>query len=393
MQADRQSGLAKSDPTKEAAHLLRDEAGADFTARLTLAATTSASFRERWALFWANHFTVSATKLATAALVGPFETEAIRPRIFGRFEDLLVASSQHPAMLTYLDQATSIGPDSPAARLSAMAGKERGLNENLAREILELHTVGVEAGYDQTDVTEFARALTGWSIGSDREPETTQGKFFFRARAHEPGARAVMGRRYADGGEEQALLVLKDLAASPHTARHVATKLARHFVADDPPPSLTARLQRTFAASDGDLAQVARALATSPEAWAADARKFKTPYEFLISSWRLAGVEDFELGPTAATLAAMGQKPFSAPSPKGWPDDAATWCSPDAVVKRLAWSEGFAAKAAGQSDPLMLARSALGGRLSSDAEKSIARAETRSEAVAILLMAPEFQRR
>ena len=176
--------------------MIRQGAGADFLARVRLGATTDAGFRERWALFWANHFTVSAQKLVTANLVGPFEQEAIRPHVFGRFEDLLVASSSHPAMLLYLDQAQSIGPDSPlgAAGRSWFGKKPSGLNENLAREIMELHTVGVEAGYSQADVTEFARAMTGWSIGGFRNAPGAQGRFLFREEAHEPGARMVMGK-------------------------------------------------------------------------------------------------------------------------------------------------------------------------------------------------------
>jgi uncharacterized protein (DUF1800 family) len=375
-----------------AAQLLRDDTGVDFLARVRLGATTDDGFAERWALFWANHFTVSASKIATATLVGPFEQEAIRPNVFGRFEDLLVASSSHPAMLLYLDQASSVGPDSVLAQRAARVGKNPGLNENLAREIMELHTVGVEAGYSQADVTEFARAMTGWSIGRVDHPEEPQG-FMFRPYAHEPGSRTIMGRSYAEDGQSQARAVMTDLAASPHTARHLALKIGRHFVSDDPPPALTDRLARAYLSSHGRLDVVAKTLVNSPEAWSPEAAKFKTPYEFMVSSWRAADTTPAEVQPVAQVMNAMGQKPFSAPSPKGWPEEAAAWCAPDAVIKRMAWSEGFAGAAVAGRDPTLLADNALGSRLSPLAAKTIARAETRSEGLSILLMSPEFQRR
>ncbi|HEV2365751.1 MAG TPA: DUF1800 family protein [Caulobacteraceae bacterium] len=389
----RKSGEA-ADAIKAALKTARAQAGADFLARARLGATTDAGFRERWALFFANHFTVSAVKGVTAPLIGPFEAEAIRPHVFGRFEDLLLASTQHPAMLLYLDQAQSFGPDSPLARRAqARSGKRVGLDENLAREIMELHTVGLEAGYSQADVTEFARALTGWSIGGLMESPDRAGHFVFRPFGHEPGARHIMGRTYAQGGEDQARAVLKDLAASPHTAHHLAFEIAAHFVADAPPPSLTAKLARRYAETGGDLAEVAQALVDAPEAWAPPPVKFKQPYEFMVSSWRAAGVVPDDVGKIAPALTALGQPPFSAPSPKGWSEDAAVWAAPDAIVKRMAWSEALAAAAAGQSDPMQLADNALGPRLTSAAAKAISRAETRAEGLSILLMSPEFQRR
>ncbi len=390
-QAARASGQ-NFDPVKFAGNLIRQDAGADFLARLRLAATTDADFRERWALFWFNHFTVSATKLQTATLVGPFEAEAIRPHVFGRFVDLLVASSSHPGMLLYLDQAKSVGPDTVAAMFLGRGGHSAGLNENLAREIMELHTVGLEAGYSQADVTEFARAMTGWSIGGLRESDDVAGRFLFRPAAHEPGVRTIMGKRYPQDGVQQALAVMHDLAASPHTAHHLAVKLATHFVADEPPASLVARLQQTWMGTGGDLAEVANTLILAPEAWSPEALKFKTPYEFLVSSWRAAGYTPSALQ-DAAVLNSMGQKPFSAPSPKGWPEDAATWCAPDAVIKRIAWARTLAARDLDGRDPGQLATDALGARLTPLVARAIARAETREEGLAILLMSPEFQRR
>lgn len=372
---------------KDAQRDLRDKVNGDFLARARLGANTPAAFRERWALFWANHFTVSSTKQITSVLIGPFEREAIRPYAFDRFENLLVASSTHPAMLTYLDQAQSIGPNSRSAGRRG----DKGLNENLAREILELHTVGVDAGYKQADVTEFARALTGFSVGRDNEDRA--GQFVFRDNAHEPGARAILGRRYAEQDIKQGLAVLKDLAADPRTARHVCGKIARHFVSDTPPPALTARLEKRWLDTGGDLAAVAKALVESPEAWDPTPAKFKTPYEYTLSTWRLIGAEPSAIERLAPILTGLGQKPFSAPSPKGWAEDAQTWASPDGLVKRMQWAQGMAAAVADRTDPNALARQALGERLTPPVAKAVSRAETRREAFALLVMSPEFQRR
>lgn len=395
------------DPLKQVRRMIREETGGDFLARAQLGANTPAGFRERWTLFWANHFTVSAIKLATATVVGPFEQEAIRPHVFGRFTSLLGAATTHPAMLLYLDQAQSIGPGSIAAQYLKRGKNQRGvgkqslpeklrhvgLNENLAREILELHTVGVNGGYSQADVTEFARAMTGLSIGGFREPAEFVGTTVFRGNTHEPGERLVMGVRYPSGGKEQAAAILADLAEKPTTARFICTKIARHFVADDPPPALVERLTQTWIRSRGDLAVVATALIDAPEAWEPTPAKFKTPYEFLISSWRAAGGSPRDIAVLAPTLNAMGQKPFAPPSPKGWPEDTGTWAAPDAIVKRMSWAQAFASAAIADRDPSLIARDALGQRLRPATATMIARAESRSEGLALLLMSPEFQRR
>lgn len=397
MERDQKDGqtdktAANAQTFKDAQRALREKVEADFLARARLAANTDAAFRERWALFWANHFTVSSTKQITSVLIGPFEREAIRPHVFDSFENLLVASSTHPAMLTYLDQAQSIGPNSQAATAAARRGAGKaGLNENLAREILELHTVGVDAGYTQADVTEFARALTGFSIGRDAEDRA--GQYVFREAAHEPGARTIMGRHYGQMGLKQGMAVLADLAADPRTARHVCGKIARHFVSDTPPPSLTDRLERRWMETGGDLAKVAQALIESPEAWDPTPVKFKTPYEYTLSTWRLIGAEPSAFERLGPILTGLGQKPFSAPSPKGWPEDAQTWAAPDALIKRMQWAQGFAAVVADRTDPSALATGALGARLTPAVAQAVSRAETRREAFALLVMSPEFQRR
>jgi uncharacterized protein (DUF1800 family) len=291
-------------------------------------------------------------------------------------------------MLFYLDQFHSAGPDSVMGE-----DKKIGLNENLAREIMELHTVGAAAGYSQADVTEFARALTGYSIFAP--PNNTAGRFEFKPNLHEPGSRTVMGRVYNQEGIAQARAILADLAASPKTADRISHKLAVHFVSDTPPASLVDRLRTAFLDSRGDLAVLARSLIGAPEAWVPEARKFKTPYEFMVSSYRAVGsLPRSAQIDVAAPLADFGQPTFGAPQPNGWSDLAADWAAPDALVKRLAWSAQFAnANAATAITPVEVGASVLGARLAADVKTALSRAESNAEALAILLMSSEFQRR
>jgi uncharacterized protein (DUF1800 family) len=318
---------------------------------------------------------------------------------------MLVASTMHPGMLLYLNEEQSIGPHSPLMsnpRYAAYAGKAlKGLNENLAREVLELHTLGVGSGYTQTDVTEFARALTGWSIiglnGDHRGAASIGGQpgdFAFREMVHEPGPRTILGQTYPQDGVAQAGAILHALAVHPATAHHIAVKLARHFVADDPPASLVARLERSFRETDGRLDKVAETLIQAPEAWEPEQRKFKTPYEFLGSGYRAVGLSPTSLIQVGPTLTGLGQQPFNAPSPKGWAEEGEAWSAPDAIMKRIGWSEAFAAAVEPvMGQPSDVARSALGARLTSPVATAIAHAESRPEALAVLLMSPEFQRR
>ena len=366
---------------------LEEATAREILARAQLATATPAGFRERWALFWSNHFSIGLKDEATRIQAPAFEREAIRPRVFARFADLLTAAVTHPAMLRYLDQARSAGPGSAVGQRRGV-----GLNENLAREVLELHTVGPDAGYTQADVTEFARALTGLSI-ADRQDETF-GAPLFRAGFHEPGPRTVMGRTYAQDGPAQARAILADLAAHPATARHLARKIAAHVCADAPPPALVARLEAAYQNGGGDLSRVATALITAPEAWDPAQRKLKTPYEFIVSGWRAAGRQPGDARrDVLRPLTGMGMRPFGAPQPNGWPDQAAAWGTPDALVKRLSWSQAFAAAQAAETDPAEAARQALGPCLTPAAARAVARAESRAEGFALLLMIPEFQRR
>lgn len=365
-------------------------------ARLASAIDTPAPFVERLVHFWSNHFAVSVEKPVVLDLAGAYEAEAIRPHVLGRFEDLLLAAVRHPAMLVYLDQAQSVGPASPAAQRAARRNpdKTRGLNENLAREIMELHTLGVRSGYTQQDVTEFARALTGWSLGNDAGSPAASAGFQYRPALHEPGPRRLLGRSYAAGGQEQALAILRDLAASPATALHVATKLARHFVADDPPPALVQRLAAAYQRSGGDLPAVYRALIDSPEPWAAPATKFKTPWEWAVSSMRALGRRELKGAQAAGLLNQLGQPVWRPGSPAGYDDIAASWAAPDALVRRVELAQRLAAQAGNSVDARALAPRLLpGDALAAGTAEAIARSESGSGALALLLVSPDFLRR
>jgi uncharacterized protein (DUF1800 family) len=378
-------------------------------ARTNAALTTPAPFVERMVHFWANHFAISADKLTTIGIGGLLEFEAIRPHVLGRFEDMLFAVERHPAMLLYLDQAQSIGPNSEAAQIAGRFARfrpqaqaqRRGINENLAREILELHTLGVNSGYSQADVTEFARALTGWTVkGLMRGPaqrfigiEGTPGDFVFAARIHEPGTRNIVGRTYRQDGEAQAAAVLRDLAADPRTARHLATKLARHFAGDEPPPAMVTRLEQVWRASNGDLPTVYRAIIDSPEAWTEAAPKFRTPWDWSIASLRAVGLRHVEAQPAVGLLNQLGQPVWRPGSPAGFDDIAASWAGPDALMRRVEAAERLAARMGGQLDARQLGPRLLPGGLSAATTQAIARAESPGQGLALLLVAPEFLRR
>ncbi|MBS1182817.1 MAG: hypothetical protein H6Q99_2697 [Proteobacteria bacterium] len=364
---------------------------AEIGARTLSALTGQAPFVEHLVHFWANHFAVSADEPLTKALAGSFEREAIRPHVLGRFEDMLFAVETHPAMLLYLNQNRSIGPNSiRAKRAAGRASRKPGINENLAREILELHTLGVRTGYSQTDVTQFAFAMTGWTVaGHDGSDEAKAGVFEFRSQFHEPGARTILGKTYAQEGVDQAEAVLSDAARSKATATHVVTKLARHFVTDEPPTSLVKRLQSAFLESQGDLPTVYRALLNAPEAWEAKAAKFKTPWEWSISALRALG----STTTMARTAKQLGQPVWRPQSPAGYDDIAASWAAPDALVRRVEVAERLARKADPTLDAREVARALIGPSLSETTAIELARADSPAMAIALLLVSPEFQRR
>lgn len=361
--------------------LFQDEAKARFDAALG----AELGFAERLVWFWSNHFCISADKIVEMA--GPFEREAIRPHVLGRFADLLLAAESHPGMLFYLDNIQSMGANSIAG-----INRDKGLNENLAREILELHTLGVRSGYTQADVTSFANVITGWTWLPPEEP-IHGGEFAFVQRLHEPGAKTVLGKLYPDIGVGQGRAVLADLARHPATAQHIALKLARHFVADEPPPTLVVKLAKTFGDSDGNLKDVAKILVTADESWTPARTKLKSPAEWMIGMLRLtAAPQAIPVGRILGTQATLGEALWRPLSPNGYPDTEAAWI--DGVPRRLDIAAGIAGLlAANNADPRAILESALGPLASAETRDTIARAESRPQALALLVMAPEFLRR
>jgi uncharacterized protein (DUF1800 family) len=360
---------------------------AEAKARYEAALKPDVGFAERLVWFWSNHFCVSADKGPTRAVCGAYEREAIRPHILGKFADMLLAAESHPAMLLYLDNARSIGPGSIAG-----IRRGKGLNENLAREILELHTLGVRTGYTQTDVTNFAKVITGWTIVPPRLSPEHGGEFWFNARMHEPGPQVVVGRSYADEGFAQGRKVLTDLAHHPATAKHIATKLARHFVADEPPPALVNKLSKRFRDTGGDLMEVTKTLVTAPETWAAPRNKLKPPGEWIVAALRAMDLPIRDVRKVVGAQALLGEPLWRPPAPKGFSDDSAAWL--DGLAQRLdiANRVGRVVGNLGQ-EPDDIINTALGPLASAETREAIGRAESRPQALALLLMAPEFQRR
>jgi uncharacterized protein (DUF1800 family) len=377
---------------------VRDHYVEQAKARYRSAAASEHPFHERLVHFWSNHFAISADKQPLPAIAGLYENEAIRPHINGRFADLLIAVEQHPAMLLYLDNQRSIGPSSMLARRASRRGNRNlGLNENLAREILELHTLGVDGGYSQGDVTAFAKVITGWSIGGGGEngrfADGQPGQFAFREVIHEPGAQQVLGKRYRQSGLDQGLAVLRDLAVHPSTASFIATKLARHFVADDPPIRLVDELAGIFLDTGGNLAAVYEALVMADEPWTHLHGKYKTPSDFVISTFRALEHDSDDPRFVIGALDLMGQPTFRPGSPEGWPDTAEQWGGADGLYKRIEWCNTVARAVGSRSNPLGLGEAVLGPALSASTRQAVARAESAVQGLTLLLASPEFQRR
>lgn len=370
---------------------------AEVLARAQHMARTTAPFAERMVLFWSNHFTVSTVKRLTGAASAAYEREAIRPHVFGRFGDMLRAVCLHPVMLSYLDNSTSIAEGSRVGqRKIRNTGAQKTLNENLAREILELHTLGVDGGYGQNDVMELARAISGWSHGgtrAGRRKAPVHGGFQFITGLHEPGERIILGKTYTGEAEDQGLAVLDDLARHPATAQFIATKLVRHFVADAPPPDAVDRIARVFRDTDGDLAAVAHALVDLDQAWQAPTPKIKSHYEYLIAVYRALGTAPKIPRAVLKPLRALGQVPFAAPSPAGWGDEAHDWLAPEALMRRIEWVRSLSGRVRADVDPQRVLESVLGPVAQDDTRLWVSRAPSTDHAIALILASPEFQRR
>jgi uncharacterized protein (DUF1800 family) len=347
------------------------------------------AFRERLVAFWADHFTVAARNRTERAIPAILIDEAIRPYVTGRFADMLRAVTTHPAMLTFLNQEASFGPTSAKGKR-----QKKGLNENLARELLELHTLGVGADYTQADVRELAELLTGLAVSP------TEG-FVFDNRRAEPGVETVLGVTYRGEGLEPILKALEDLAARPETARHLAWKLAAHFVADAPDAGLVTDLQDVFQASGGDLKAVSLALAAHPRATAGT--KARQPFDFMVAALRALRV-----GPAAILavdqrpfrrlildpLAAMGQPFQQAPGPDGWPEAEADWVTPQGLAARIDWAMQAPARLLRPlPDPRAFLQAALGTRADDRLVWAVNAAESARDGVGLTLASPAFNRR
>ena len=351
--------------------------------RIDAAMNAELGFVERLVWFWSNHFCISADVVNNMS--GGYEREAIRTHVLGRFGDMLLAAESHPAMLVYLDNFRSIGPMSVAGLIN-----KTGLNENLAREVLELHTLGVRSVYTQDDVLRFAKAITGWTLRPMATDPDHGNEFLFNPRLHEPGPQTILGKVYPEGGVEQGRAVLADLARHPATAAHVARKLARHFCSDEPPDSLTERLSRRFLETDGNLKEIAKTLIESPETWDEQRLKLKRPSEWLISAWRAIGVvPDAQRGLQA--MAYLGERMWRPNAPQGFPDVQAAWI--DGLAQRLDIANRIAELVQERIEPAAFIEIALGPLASDETRKTIARAESRQQGLTLAMMAPEFQRR
>jgi uncharacterized protein (DUF1800 family) len=372
---------------RESAFLAETEARCGFARALD----APDGFRERLVAFWADHFTTRARSAPERPLPGTLTHDAIRPNLTGPFADLLVAATLHPAMLSYLDQSASVGPGSAFGRR-----RGRGVNENLAREVMELHSLGVGAGYAQNDVRQMALLLTGLDANA-------QDGFIFHPNRAEPGAETVLGKTYGGEGLAPIKAALSDIARREETAAHIARKLAVHFVSDTPDAALVAAMTAAYRDSDGALMQVYRALLTHPAAWEPKLMKARQPVDFLLAALRALGMTGRELrrmgrGPAqrmlARPMALMGQDWQAAPGPDGWPEEAEAWITPQGMAARITWAmEAPGRLVVPMPDPSAFLRRILGTAADERLIWAAARAESKREGVGLVLASPAFNRR
>ena len=388
----RQLQKIKNANAEEQRRMLRDvqkELRGDFieeaAARTRAAIESPAPFFERLVHFWSNHFTVSATKRQSLPLVAAFERDVIRPHVLGKFSEMLLAAARHPAMLTYLDNARSIGPNSRGGKRQG-----KGLNENLAREILELHTLGVNGGYTQEDVIALAKMLTGWTV--DILGTGGSNGFTFSSLLHEPGEKTLLGIRYPENGEAEARNALYNLSQHPSCAHFIAGKLARHFISDTPSAAAINTLAQSFTRGGGKLTDVYRTLISLPEIWQTPLGKIKTPNDYIISLLRAAG-EDIGDIRLAGAFRELGQIPFSAPSPAGWSDMGKDWLGGEALLRRIGIAQNLANSLHTRVTPAELLEATIGPVASEATRTAVRRAGSPAEALTLVFASPEFQRR
>ncbi|WP_082897131.1 DUF1800 domain-containing protein [Thalassotalea crassostreae] len=335
--------------------------------------------------FYSNHFSVTTQGAAMGILAATLEREAIAPHIHGSFENLLLAVTSHPAMLMYLNNERSFGANSRFGKK-----KGAGLNENLAREILELHTLGVDGGYQQQDVIELAKGITGWSIGTEKKDGANG--FKFRHFGKEPGTRVLLGKVYKQKGIKQGIAMLQDLANHPNTANHVCSKLVKHFISDKPNEKLVAAMVETWKKTGGNLKQVAITMINNDLAWQPEMAKYKTPREYLMSSLRALNFKKVDSKKLIFTLTSLGQQPFKAGSPKGYSDEQQDWDGSNALISRIDWTSMLAQQVRNANAENIMNRT-LALNTGAHTYKSVIRAESRTQALMLFFMSPEFLRR
>lgn len=381
----------KSDGQQERNRANRDAYRAELRYRIEASLAAPVGFRERLVHFWSDHFTVSARNVRLRGIVGAYEREAIRPHVTGRFADMLQAAALHPAMLIFLDNIGSVGAMSQVGQR-----RDSGLNENLAREILELHTLGAGNGYDQADITELARVLTGWTVHGERADAADQGRVRFLAAAHDGSARTVAGIDVSrHSGAAQARHVFDALARHPRTAMHIGFKLAAHFTSERPPRALVERLARTFLEHDGHLPHLYKVLLEAPEVHEHPSWRYRSPLEHVTAMARAVPPQtrDRQFWQLIARSALnLGQAPWTANSPAGWPVEDTAWLASGALQKRLELAETLAAQLPQTVDPRQLLETVLPGA-SVETRFAIAGAGTRQQGIALAFMAPEFLKR
>lgn len=349
---------------------------------------TNQAIQARLLDFFSNHFSLSANNLILTALAPTLETEAIAPKLTGTFESMLQAVIAHPAMILYLNNERSTGPNSTNGKKR----KKKGLNENLAREVMELYTMGADSGYRQADVSEFAKALTGWSVGRVNRNEPAS--FLFRPNTHEPGSRSILGKSYsqetAKRGYVQAQRILSDFAAHPKTAERLCYKLARHFIADEPPLALVEKMKDAYLKNNGSIPIVMAEMLDHPSSWSDISQKLKTPRDFVLSTYRTFNIKRPKPN-IFQTLEIMGQGFFNSGSPAGYPDVSSAWSGSQAITTRIEWAHHVAGQI--EMNAIDAAKIALGPLLSEKTRLLISRAESQRQAITYLLLSPEFQRR
>jgi uncharacterized protein (DUF1800 family) len=358
-------------------------------ARILRALLSPRQLREVMVDFWFNHFNVFSGKGLDDVWIGNYEQQAIRPFVLGRFRDLLFATTKHPAMLVYLDNALSTAPGSPGAR-----GRQRGLNENFAREVMELHTLGADGGYTQEDVVTLARVLTGWGVNPPDARVFPQHAAVFEGARHDYSPKVFLGHALESRGKAEGEEALDILARSPATARHIAFELAQYFVADDPPATLVEVLAARFLETDGNIREVLRTLVASSEFWDSRGEKYKTPYQFVISAVRAADLSAGNVRPWLSAMDQLGMPLFGCLTPDGYKNTEDAWLSPDATTRRISFATALVRGDTGAGKSVDASRlEAVFGASLSDATRSAVKEAPQGLRAALILGSPDFMRR